>query len=240
MSKRRIVSERKTGKPDSKQQSKKAEITTTGQGWNSMTNWLIVLVFVLPVLFSRFTMDPAVAVRYIFLSIFILWFLLYFYARKKINFVLNTPIKSVFILGIGFGIWSIISLFFAVNPSAGYYETARHFLNIIFLFLVCITIQKEELQLLKICKAILLMSLIQSFVGIMQYYELAFVDMPGADPKPYGLMANRNLFGSAQAFVLPFIIFVLYRERGRVCVLERECVCVYLCVLDLRCVLRRK
>jgi hypothetical protein len=180
MSKRRNIQKRKTEKPT----GKKADVAISPQGWNSMTNWLTVLVFVLPILFSRVTQDPAISVRYIFLSIFILLFLLFFYASKKINFVLNTPIKTVFVLGIGFGIWSMLSLFFAINPSAGYYETARHFLNMILLLLVFVMVQREELQLLKICKAILLMSLIQSFVGIMQYYELAFVDLPGADPKP--------------------------------------------------------
>ena len=210
MSKRKTVTERKTAKAI----DKKAEVIAVPGGWNSMTNWLIVLVFVLPVIFSRETLDPAITVRYIFLGSFILLFVLYFFLRKKINFTISVPVKIVLAVAIAYGVWSILSLFSAINPSPGYYETARHFLNIILLFIVFITVQKEEPQLVKICKAILLMSLIQSCIGIMQYYGVAFTDLPGAEPRPYGLMANRNLFGSAQAFLLPFTIFVLYKASS--------------------------
>lgn len=207
MSKRRKITGRKTEKTI----DKKSETIPVAGGWNSMTNWLVVLVFVLPLIFSRITLDPAITVRYIFLGSFILLFVLYFFLVKKINFTIFSPVKIVFALATGYGVWSILSLFSATNPSPGYYETARHFLNTILLFIVFVTIQNEQTKLLTICKAIMLMSLIQSFVGIMQYYEVAFTDLPGAEPKPYGLMANRNIFGSAQAFLLPFVIFVLYK-----------------------------
>ena len=211
MSKRRTAQRKPENQPHKKEQKK--AIVPVAKGWNSMTNWLVVLVFVLPILFSRETLDPTITLRYIFLSSFVILFILFFYLRKKINFVLTPGIKIAFAFGTAFGLWSTCSLFYAINPSAGYYETARHFLNIILLFIVFVTIQKEESQLLKICQAILLMSVVQSFVGILQFYDLAFSDLPGANEKPFGLMANRNLFGSAQALVIPFLIFVLYRAK---------------------------
>lgn len=209
MSKRRIAQRKTENQPRKKEPTKTAVPAATG--WNSMTNWLVVLAFVLPILFSRATLDPTITSRYIFLSSFVLLFVLFFYVRKKINFVLATRVKIVFALGIAFGVWSILSSFTAINPSPAYYEVSRHFLNLILLFIVFVIVQKEDAQLLKICKAVLLMSLIQSLVGIMQFYEVAFDDLPGANAKPYGLMANRNLFGSAQALVLPFVIYVLYK-----------------------------
>ena len=211
MSKRHIRKEPKTANT----LHIKAEIIADSKAVNSMSNWLTVLVFVLPLLFSRVTLDPAIVPRYIFLCSFVLLFFIYFLWRKKIKFSITGSIKIVFALGIAFGIWSLLSLVSSINPSAGYYEIARHFLNLILLLLVYITVQKEGSQILKVCKAILLMSLIQSFVGIIQYYDLAFADLPGANAKPFGLMANRNLFGSAQALVLPFIIFVLYKAKTR-------------------------
>lgn len=207
MAKRTSKAERKIEKT----LTKKHETTASATRLNSMTNWLAVLIFILPVLFSRVTLDPVITVRYIFLSVFILLFLLFFFIIKKINFALGLPVKIIFASGIAFGIWSVLSLFSAINPSAGYYETARHFLNLILLFGVFVTAQKEEGQILKLCKAVLLMSIAQSLAGILQYYDLAFTDLPGANAKPFGLMGNRNLFGSAQALVIPFIIFVLYK-----------------------------
>ena len=82
----------------------------------------------------------------------------------------------------------------AINPSTGYYEIGRMFLNVIFLFIVFFTISNEPSSVLKICKVVLLVSLLQSVIGILQYYDVAFSDLPGANPKPFGLMANRNLF----------------------------------------------
>jgi O-antigen ligase len=64
---------------------------------------------------------------------------------------------------------------------------------------------------LQICKMFVVVAIIQSFVGTLQFYDIAFKELPGANAKPFGLMANRNLFGSAQAFVIPFVIFILYK-----------------------------
>lgn len=189
------------------------EKNNPANGLNSMTNWLIVLIGVLPVLFSRQTMDPAIAVRYIFISGFMLLFVLYFFARTRSmrSFSFPSLVKWVFAAGAGFAIWLLVSMGSALNFREGYYELGRHLLNLVVLFAVMVTITREESQSLKLCKALVLVSFIQSMAGIGQYYELAFTDLPGANAKPYGLMANRNLFGSAQALLLPFVLFVIYK-----------------------------
>lgn len=193
------------------------EKNNAANGLNSMTNWLIVLIAVLPVLFSRQTMDPAIAVRYIFISGFMLLFVLYFFARTKTfrSFSFPPLAKWVFIAGAGFAVWLLVSMGAALNFREGYYELARHLLNLFVLFAVMVTVTREEPRALKLCKALVLVSFIQSMAGIGQYYEFAFTDLPGANAKPFGLMANRNLFGSAQALLLPFVLFVLYKG-GRV------------------------
>jgi len=99
----------------------------------------------------------------------------------------------------------------AINYREGFFDLGRHFLLLILLYIVMTTVIQEESQLMKICKALMLVSIAQSFVGILQYYELAFTDLPG-NFKPYGLMSNRNFFGSAQVFLMPFVVFVLYKS----------------------------
>jgi O-antigen ligase len=191
------------------------EITRTpfSSLWTSMTNWLILLVLILPVLFSRATIDPVIAPRYIFLSGFVLIFVLFFYVlRKKAVAISYAPIiKWMFGLGLAFGLWSLFTLSFAINIAEGYYQVARHFLNLILLFVVMVTIGNEESQAGKLGKAFVILSIIQSIAGIGQYYDLGFTDIPGANANPYGLMANRNLFGSAQMLMLPFVLFSLYK-----------------------------
>ncbi len=176
-----------------------------------MTNWVVVLAIILPLLFSRVTIDSNVTPRYIFLSSFMLLFVLFFYSlRKTIVNVPSLSVKIIFGLGIGFGVWSIVCMANAINVKEGYYEVSRHVLNLILLFLVMTTVMQEEPKILKLCKALLLVSMLQSFVGILQNYGIAFTDLPG-NYKPYGLMANRNLFGSAQVLLLPFVAYVLYK-----------------------------
>lgn len=181
-----------------------------------MTNWLILLVTILPVLFSWQSTDPVVTIRYIFLGWFILLFVLYFFVlQKQPQHRFLRPVKFVFAFGVCYALWSAVSMLFSINIAIGYYEVARHLLNIILLFLVMLTVVQEEPQVLKLCKALVIASVIQSAAGILQYHNADIIAIPGAEnARPYGFMGNRNLFGSAQAFILPFVLFVLY-SAGR-------------------------
>lgn len=178
----------------------------------SMINWLLMLVVVLPLLFSRVTMDSNISTRYIFLNGFLLVFLLFFYLAKKELIDLSFPplVKWIFFAGLAFCAWNIISMSQATNIAAGYYETGRHFANLVLLFVVMIAVRREESKLLRLCKALTLMSIVHGLIGIFQYYQLGFTNIPGFF-EPYGLMANRNLFGSALVLLIPFISFVLYK-----------------------------
>jgi O-antigen ligase len=116
----------------------------------------------------------------------------------------------VFGLGLAFGAWSILCLFNATNSAESIYPVGRFFLQLILLFIIMDTVMKEEQQVLRLCKAIMLFSMVQSLAGIGQYYEFGFENIPG-NFIPYGLMANRNLFGSAQMLVIPFLVYTLYK-----------------------------
>ncbi len=193
--------------------AKKEKVKIKARPDQAMTLWMIVLVLVLPVLYTDKTMDPDIPVRYIFITVFLLLFILYFFVlRKKISvFPLPLPVKIVFGAGAAYALWSIVSAMGALNPREGYYEISRQLLNIIFLFTVMIMIIKEEPSVLKLCKALVLVAIIQSVIGIFQYYDLGFTNIPGDPARPYGMMANRNLYGSAQALLMPFCVFVLYK-----------------------------
>ncbi len=192
---------------------KNAQALTNTGGLNSMTNWLILLVILIPVLYSEKTLDPNITIRYLYMGGILCCMAFYFFIIRKIPFQIPQPvlIRSVYVVGIAFAAWSIISMFSAINYREGYYEVSRHLLNIILLFFIMTATSREESQIVKLCKALVLVSLFQSLVGIFQYYDLAFTTLPGANAKPFGLMSNRNLFGSAQALILPFVIYVFYK-----------------------------
>jgi len=192
---------------------KNTEVVVKPGGLNSMTNWLILLVILIPVLYSTKTLDPNITIRYMYMGGILLSMTFYFYLIRKIPFQIpqSVLLRSVYALGIAFAAWSIVSMFSAINYREGYYEVSRHLMNIILLFFVMTTISKEETQIVKLCKVLVLVSLFQSFVGILQYYDVAFTELPGANANPFGLMSNRNLFGSAQALILPFVIYLFYK-----------------------------
>jgi len=179
-------------------------------GLNSMTNWLVVLAAVLPFLITEKLIDPAVGIRYLFLGIFLLIFITVFFFIGKRNTLSKLPlsIKIIFLLGFAFAGWSIVSSVNAINPYEGFYFIGRHLLNLLLLFVVMYTVINEENQLLKIAKTLVVAGIVQSFIGIFQFYGAGFTELPG-NFIPYGLMANRNLFGSAQMLLIPFCLLVL-------------------------------
>ena len=120
--------------------------------------------------------------------------------------------KIVFILGTAFAVWSLLSLTVATNYREGYWEIGRHLLHLVLLFIIMTAVAQESALLLKICCAVTTISLLHGLVGILQFYEVAFTSLPGIF-KPYGFMTNRNLFGSAQAFLLPFVIYTFYAGK---------------------------
>ena len=192
-------------------QQPKKTVTKSPGGSSSMTNWLIVLVAVLPFLISGRQVDPAVVNRFIWLGVVVLIFSVVFFLRnnkKTLPAPLPLPVKVVFISGLAYTAWAIFSSINAINPNEGYYVISRHLLNMALLFIIVFTVIHEEKQFLKIAKALVIVGILQSLIGILQFYGSAFTEIPG-NFVPYGLMANRNLFGSAQALLLPFGILVL-------------------------------
>ncbi len=180
--------------------------------YHGMAYWFVALLLVLPVIFSRQAQDPAITPRYILLSIFVGVFTLFFYVFTRTESRMPYPplVKYIFLMGLALVTWSVVCLFFSVNPTAGFYEILRQLLNLVVLFLVTEMVAGNQETTHRICKVFVVVALVQSFVGILQFYDIAFKELPGANAKPFGLMANRNLFGSAQAFLVPFVLFVLY------------------------------
>jgi O-antigen ligase len=176
-----------------------------------LTLWIICLVIVLPLLFSRTTMDPALSIRYFFMSVFILLLALSFFVlRKTVVIAFNANANITFLLGIVYGTWCLITIPNAINVGAAVYECLRYWLSLLFLFIVVMAFTPPSQHVLTVSKALLIVGFIQGMIGILQQYQLAFLNLPGVGTT-YGLMTNRNLYGSGQLLLLPFTIYVLYK-----------------------------
>ena len=178
----------------------------------SMYYWFLGVLVLVSFAYTTKTLDPVIVPRYIVLSIFTFSYIAYFYFFKKIVLPANLPIlvKILFITGILFNIWCGVSLSNSINPSAGYYDIARQLLLLALLFIGIQMLASNDGFMLRISKAVMVMGTVHAAIGIMQLNGMAFTQLPGANALPYGLMANRNLFASAETFTLPFIFLVYF------------------------------
>src|SRR5690349_8021076 len=138
-----------------------------------MSNWLVLLLLVLPVAYSKATMDALLSIRYILLSIFLLVFALYFlwWRREAQSLALPAINKIVFAVGLTYAAWMVVCMTKAINYREGYYETGRYLLSLFYLFIVMLTVMRQEDKLMRIFHAVVIMAIFHSLVGIMQHYE---------------------------------------------------------------------
>lgn len=182
---------------------------------NKRFNWIILLLVVLPFVFSRKSMEPALSPRFIFESVFLALYHLYFFGIRGDKYSIRLPKLAfpAFLLAIAFAIWSLIAIYSSTNIGESTYEVSRNFLNLLLLFTVVHAALSEKINLIVLCKWIALAALVHSLIGFDENFSWGFTKFPGG-ASPHGLMANRNLFGSAQVLVLPFVIYLIYQGKG--------------------------
>ncbi|MEO7446082.1 MAG: O-antigen ligase family protein [Ferruginibacter sp.] len=183
---------------------------------NKDAYWLIILLSILPFIFSRTILDPVIVPRFLLLAAFITGFSVwsYFISKSLPEVSYNKLFIYIFVVGIAFNVWSVICTLPSLNPSAGYFEMVRQWVNLAFLFLVFHIFYNNEPAIIRVSKVFVFISGIHALIGLLQYYGLVFNNLPGSNALPYGLMGNRNLFGSAQVFTLPFLALVWLRCTG--------------------------
>lgn len=108
---------------------------------------------------------------------------------------------------------SLLSLTKAVNLTEGIFECLKIFLFSVSLYINSLIIYENEHGILIVTKAMIGTAVIQSLVGLCQYYGVAFTFIPG-NFGIYGTMAHKNLFASALFLTLPFILYGMSRFSG--------------------------
>lgn len=209
----------------SKKSKNKKEKKTTPQAipvkssnpgfWNNQLNWIIVLMFVLPFVYSRKSMEPSLSPRFIFESSFLLVYHIYFFGiRKKSYFIkLQKVATYAFILAFLFVLWSFVTTFSSINFEESLYEVSRNVLNILLLFTVIHAVVNSKLDFKVFGRMVAVAVIIHGFIGLDENFGWGNTKFPGG-ASPHGLMANRNLFGSAMALMFPFVIYSVLKDKG--------------------------
>ncbi len=201
-------------KKDSKKKSdhsRKQTVSPNSGNFLTAENFMLLLPALLPLLYSDKAVDVTVPVRYFFLSLFLLVYLLVFrmISRKQLQWSSSVLLNTVFGLSVGFAAWQMVTMGSAVNKPAVYYEVSLQMLMTTLLFVLLYHFNTSVNAALNFSKVLLVVSLLQSFIGFCQLYEVGFLNIPGHS-SPYALNANGNFFGSAQMLLLPFVLYVWY------------------------------
>ena len=158
--------------------------------------FIIGMVFILPFVYTKTTIDPVLSLRFFILSILLLVisFLEFFiFLRKGNNLVIQKRI--IWIPLICYLFFSVLSLTNAGNANEGIPEIVKILMFMIALF-VSAGIFYNENSFLNFIRSSIISAILLSFIGVTQYY-FNYRDIPGGYGWPYGTMANGNLFSSA-------------------------------------------
>ncbi len=174
---------------------------------------LVTLLLFLPLIYSFQTIDPVSSIRLMFQSV-ILLILIITLLIKSNNFQINTtPVISsvtVIILSLFFLI-NLVSLVNVINLQEGLFELCKVSIWLVLLITLIFLFRSSKNQSYVI-SVITLSGLILSIIGLLQYFQLGFTNLPG-NIIPFGTMANKNLLASAIFLCLPFSIISTFRDN---------------------------
>lgn len=174
-----------------------------------LTATSVLAVGVLPLLFSRDTIDPVTVPRFLFLSILALIALLgivFLSSRSSTRLDFSFMRRGMVIAYAGYLLVATLSISQAPNfGEALFYWLKAGVAFLFFVFVTALLVTYWESRLV-ITKAVITMGLCLATIGIMQHLSLGFLNIPG-NITPYGTMANKNLLASAILLIMPFALF---------------------------------
>ena len=190
---------------------KREESPAKGRGpfYARQMNWWLLLLLVLPFVFSRNAMDPIFSSRLVFLSAWLVLYLLWFHVVRTKHLAID-PLRQratrvLAILALGFVATQVVTSVTAASPQEALPSCIRFFLASLITLLFALTVMREGDLLPGLCRALTFVLLAQSLIAVFQQSGLAFTDIPPVEaPRPYGFMSSRNLMASFLALLFPF------------------------------------
>lgn len=167
--------------------------------------WVTGAVLVIPFLISAATIDPALAPRFLALSL-LSGYLCLALAPTAARLDFAVARRLVFPLLLAYAGLAAVSLPFAINPNEGIPELLKILLAILFLYLSTLLLTRRPTAVEALAKAMMLASATHAIIGIAQYHHLAFNAWPG-NFVIYSTMTNKNLYAEALFLSLPFQLY---------------------------------
>ncbi len=183
----------------------------------------IIFVLLLPLVYTPFTLDPALMARFavwaIALSGFFIW--LKFSDNQLLDYldfsILN---RLIFPLLLAWFLIAGTSVFVAVNVSEAIVEWIKIVPFILFIALGSILFSQDKHAKYTISRIVIVFALIQSLIGISQLI-IVLLNADLSHTLSYyinGLSAHRNLFSQILLFSLPFTVhgIIAFKSKWRI------------------------
>lgn len=182
-------------------------------GWLQLL-FVSFFIVLLPLIYSKATIEPATFPRFLAISIGLLFFAAVFIIRNKMksyNIFKQRPLIFLF----GFILISVVSLFFAINPVEGLADILKWSLVFLFIWFFILTWNENTGFMELITKAVLVSAAFAILLGFYQFFTEAFQnDDPNALYEVSGLMAHKNQFSISLFLMLPFVLFGAVQFRS--------------------------
>lgn len=142
--------------------------------------------------------------------------IIFFYKKIEKQISISKFGMILFSIFLVFCIWSCLGSYLAFNPVEALPELNKYFIFIIFVLAVAITFCIEANSFFTVSIFITIASIIDAYVGILQYFDLGYRYLTVAFniAPPYGFNNNMNFFGSYLALCLPFSIYLFITKQN--------------------------
>jgi len=192
----------------------------------SRTETIIFLIFsvlIVPLLYSRATLDPTLITRTLALTILSLGFFIYITVRVLSDheyYDVSILRKYIFQIWLIFLVFVGISIFNAENRSEAVVDLIKHILVFIYLVISTLILSKRDDSFKLICKLVTLFSIIILGIGSYQIYDQITAGSfdHQASYKVSALFAHRNLYSQIILLSIPFSIasIIILRNIWRI------------------------
>lgn len=172
---------------------------------------LVILFLCFPFVYSPFTTDPEITLRYLCLSILLLFVSLTIFKYNSLNFnYLQNPIALSLI---AYGVFSGISVFNSVNTGDGFYEFCKILTMVLFFILITNLMSTQKDSFFKqLCLVVTGGTLLFNAIAIVQIVPLIINSIEKdiaftVGDKVHSTLSNKNFYAETLLLSLPFIVY---------------------------------
>jgi len=187
--------------------------------WFDLYFLIVSTIVIIPLIYSKSTLDPNVAPRLLALGIIILIFLfLKILNLKSVKSDFNFLRLAIFPIFLLYIIWIVATLTNAINWAEGMYDLTKTTLSFLLLAFAVQVFNKYKNSFSILAKTILISSVFATSLGFYQY----FTNIPGkSDYNLFmalyavkGLMAHKNQFAISLMLMLPFSFYGILKFKS--------------------------